>query len=59
MTPEQRAREVIDRKLQVVDLTASILCMENHMPMAVFGLDEKDSILNAMRGQITGTVVTV
>ncbi len=52
-------QEVIDRKLAVVDLTASIMCMENHMPMAVFGLDEKDSILNAMRGQITGTVVTV
>ena len=26
-------QEVIDRKLAVVDLTASILCMENHMPM--------------------------
>ena len=29
-------QEVIDRKLAVVDLTASILCMENHMPMYVF-----------------------
>ena len=29
--------EVIDRKLAVVDLTASIMCMENKMPMAVFG----------------------
>lgn len=51
--------EVIAKKLAVVDLTASIMCMENHMPMAVFGLGEKDSILNAMRGNITGTVVTV
>ena len=31
--------EVIAKKLAVVDLTASILCMENHMPMAVFGLN--------------------
>ncbi len=51
--------EVIEKKLGVVDLTASIMCMENHMPMAVFGLGEKDSIRNAMQGNITGTVVTV
>lgn len=52
-------QEVIDRKLAVVDLTASILCMENHMPMYVFGLNEKDSIVKAISGQFTGTKVTV
>ena len=51
--------EVIAKKLAVMDLTASILCMENHMPMAVFGLGEKDSIKNALNGTITGTLVTV
>ena len=51
--------EVIVKKLAVMDLTASILCMENHMPMAVFGLGEKDSIKNALNGKITGTLVTV
>lgn len=51
-------QEVIDKKLAVVDLTASIMCMENRMPMAVFGLSEKDSIINAMKGNITGTIVT-
>ena len=51
--------EVIEKKLAVVDLTASIMCMENHMPMAVFGLGEKDSIANALKGNITGTMVTV
>lgn len=51
--------EVIAKKLAVMDLTASILCMENHMPMAVFGLGEKDSIKNALNGKITGTLVTV
>ena len=50
--------EVIAKKLAVMDLTASILCMENHMPMAVFGLGEKDSIKNALNGKITGTLVT-
>ncbi len=52
-------QEVIDKKLGVVDLTASIMCMEHKMPMAVFDLNEKDSIANAMQGKINGTIVTV
>ena len=51
--------EVVDQKLQVMDLTASILAMENKMPMIVFGLNEENSILNAARGKVTGTRVTV
>ena len=52
-------QEVIDQKLQVVDLTASILCMEQKMPLIVFGLNEENSIVNAAHGIITGTRVTV
>lgn len=52
-------QEVIDQKLAVVDLTASIMCMEHKMPMAVFDLNEKDSIANAMQGKVNGTIVTV
>lgn len=52
-------QEVIDKKLAVVDLTASILCMENKMPMLVFGLNEENSIVKAARGEITGTRVVV
>lgn len=51
-------QEVVDKKLQVVDLTASIIAMENKMPMLVFGLDEKDSIINAVNGKSNGTVIT-
>lgn len=51
-------QEVIDKKLAVVDLTASIMCMENHVPMAVFSLNEENGIINAMQGKINGTVVT-
>lgn len=51
--------EVIDKKLGVVDLAASILCMENKMLMIVFGLNEENSIVNAAHGIITGTKVTV
>ncbi len=52
-------QEVIDRKLAVVDLTASIMCMEQKMPMYVFGLNEKDSIVRAVSGPFTGTRITV
>lgn len=52
-------QDVIDQKLGVVDLTASIMCMENHMPMAVFDLNEPNGIANAMTGKINGTIVTV
>lgn len=51
--------EVIDRQLAVVDLTASIMCMENKMPMYVFALQEKNSIVKAISGRFNGTVVTV
>lgn len=51
--------EVIEKKLQVVDLTASILAMENKMPMLVFGLNEKNSIVNTIKGSFRGTRVTV
>ena len=51
-------QEVIDKKLAVVDLTASIMCMENHVPMAVFSLNDENGIINAMQGKINGTVVT-
>ena len=51
--------EVIARNLQVVDMTASILARDNRMPMRVFGLNEKNSIVNAIKGDFGGTEVTV
>ena len=51
--------DVVEKRLQVIDLAASILCLENRMPMAVFGLEGEDSIYQAMKGNITGTRVTV
>ena len=56
---EVSIQEVIDKQLAVVDLTASIMCMENHMPMYVFGLNEANSIVKAISGKFNGTVVTV
>ena len=52
-------QDIIDKKLMAVDLTASIMCLENKMPMLVFGLNEENSIVNTMSGTFTGTKVTV
>lgn len=49
--------EVIEQKLAVIDMTASILCMENHMPMYVFSLAEEESIIKAVTGNFNGTKV--
>ena len=52
-------QEIIDKKLMAVDLTASIMCLENKMPMLVFGLNEENSIVETMSGNFNGTKVTV
>lgn len=52
-------QEVIDKRLAVVDLTASVMCLEHKMPLAVFDLNEENSIKNALDGKINGTIVTV
>ena len=50
--------EVVDRQLGVIDMTASVMCMENKMPLVIFGLNEENSIVNTVDGKINGTVVT-
>ena len=52
-------RSVIDQKLGVMDLTASSMCMENKMPMMVFGLNGENSIIHTVQGEFSGTKVTV
>ena len=42
-----------------MDLTASVMCLEHKMPLAVFDFNEENSIKNALEGKINGTIVTV
>jgi len=56
---EVSIQEVLDKKLQVIDLTATIMCMENKVPLLVFALNDKDSIVNTLYGTFNGTKVTV
>lgn len=51
--------DVVANNLQVVDMTASILARDNKMPMWVFGLNEKNSIVNTVKGNFNGTKVTI
>lgn len=51
-------RKVVDERLGVIDLASAVLCMENHMPMMIFGLNEENSIVNTVNGVTQGTIVT-
>lgn len=49
--------EVLNRGLQVMDLTAVSLCMDNKLPILSFDLGVKGNILRAVTGEKIGTVV--
>ena len=49
--------KVINDRLKVMDATAITLCMENHIPILVFGLLEKDSIYRVVSGENLGTII--
>ena len=49
--------EALRKQLQVVDAAAFALCMENKLPMIVFGMDGDGNIANALRGEKIGTLV--
>lgn len=51
--------EVVQKDLKAMDTTSAIMCLENNMPMLVFHLNEKDSIINAANNQTNGTFVYV
>ena len=51
-------KEVLDQELRVMDLTAITLCKENKLPLVVYDINEKDSLVNLINGQNVGTVVS-
>lgn len=51
-------QEALVRGLRVVDSTAFSLCMDNKMPMRVFGMQGKGNITDAIKGKKIGTLVT-
>ncbi len=49
--------EVLNQGLKVMDSTATSLCMDNHIPILVFGLNEPENILRAIMGEKIGTII--
>lgn len=49
--------EVLNRGLGVMDSTATSLCMDNNIPILVFGLDDPENIVRAVNGIKIGTLV--
>lgn len=49
--------EVLNRGLNVMDATATSLCMDNNMPMIVFDLTVSGNIARALKGENVGTTV--
>ena len=49
--------EVLARRLQVMDSTATSLAMDNALPVIVFAVAEPDSIFRVMKGGKVGTLV--
>ena len=49
--------EVLNRGLNVMDATATSLCMDNNVPMIVFDLTKPGNISRALKGEVVGTTV--
>ncbi len=50
--------EALKLRLKIMDSTALSLCMDNNLPIIVFDLDAKDSMIQAVLGKRIGTLVT-
>ena len=50
--------DVLNRGLGVMDSTATSLCMDNNIPILVFGLDDPENILRVLNGEKIGTIVS-
>jgi len=52
-------KEAIDRRLQIMDLTALTMCMERQIPVVVFNMKKPGHIADVVRGAAHGTRVVV
>ena len=49
--------EVLEKDLKVMDSTATALCRDNNMPLLVFGIEDTENIVRAVKGENVGTIV--
>lgn len=50
-------RDVLDKSLRVMDLTAISLCMDNHIPIIVFNIQKPGTAARVVQGEPLGTIV--
>ncbi len=50
-------KQVIEKELKIMDITAITLCKDNNIPIIVFGLDEEGNIMKAIKGESNGTII--
>lgn len=55
---ELKYDEVLQKRLAVMDSTATSLAMENQMPIVVFGIDEPENMVRVAKGEKIGTIIT-
>jgi len=56
--PEITHMEALEQRLRVMDSTALALCMENHMPINVFNMDDETALARIISGERVGTLVS-
>lgn len=49
--------DVLNQQLKVMDTTATSLCMDNNIPLVVFGIDDPENIVRIIKGEKIGTLV--
>jgi uridylate kinase len=56
--PRLTHKDAIERGLRVMDTTALSLCMDNGLPIHVFGLDDERNIERVVSGERIGTIIS-
>lgn len=49
--------EILNKGLGIMDATATSLCMDNNIPLVVFGIDDPKNLVLAAKGEKVGTIV--
>ena len=49
--------DILNRELKIIDSTATSLCMDNKIPLIIFGIDRPENIVDIIKGKNIGTIV--
>ena len=51
-------QEAYEKNLNIMDMTAFTLCMENNLPIIVFDINKKGNLLKVVKGEEAGTLIS-